>query len=56
MWYGQLKFDRLMPGAELSYTITSRELVKQVPRQQRVPYPLLLFGENPNPPIRKESI
>ena len=42
-----------MPGAGLSYTITSRELVKQVPSQQRVPCPLLFFGENPNPPIKK---
>ncbi len=54
--YGRSEFDRQMPGAELSYTITSRELVKQVPRQQRVPCPLLLFGVCPNPPIRKESI
>ena len=29
--YGRSEFDRLMPGAGLSYTITSRELVLQAP-------------------------
>ena len=42
-----------MPGVGLSYAITSRELVKQVPIQQRVPCPLLFFGAHPNPPIKK---
>ena len=54
--YRQFETDLSKRYAELSYTITSRELVKQVPRQQRVPCPLLLFGVYPNPPIRKESI
>ena len=30
--YGQFETDSKEPDAELSYTITSRELVKQVPR------------------------
>ena len=29
--YGRSEFDRQMPGAGLSYTITSRELVLQAP-------------------------
>ena len=40
----------------MSHTVASRELVKQVPSQQRVPYPLLFFGEYPNPPEKGENM
>jgi hypothetical protein len=43
-----------MPGAELSHTVASRELVKQVPTNQRVRALWFAFGEDPNP-LRKEK-
>ena len=33
----------------VSYVVTSRELVRQVPRKQRVPCPLLFLGSTPIP-------
>ena len=45
-----------MPGAELSHTVASRELVKQVPRNQRVRALWFTFGEDPNPPMKGECM
>ena len=33
----------------MSYVVTSRELVKQVPKEQRGPCPLLFLGSTPIP-------
>ena len=33
----------------VSYVVTSRELVRQVPRKQRDPCPLLFLGSTPIP-------
>ena len=49
--YGRSEFDRQMPGAGLSYTITSRELVKQVPLSSQGAASL---GSTPIP-LRKEN-
>ena len=52
--YGRSEFDRLMPGAGLSYTITSRELVLQAPHPTAgaaEPFK----GAAPNTPIERND-
>jgi len=47
--YGKFQTDQDMPGAELSHTVASRELVRQVPTNQRIPAADYLKGAAPNP-------
>ncbi len=49
MRYGPFETDSKEPDAELSYTITSRELVRQVPTNQRILTADSLKGAAPNP-------
>jgi len=47
--YGKFQTDQDMPGAELSHTVASRELVRQVPTNQRIPAADYLKAAAPNP-------